>query len=484
MYDAARRSQEGEAERLASVAFDIRLAQGQALDAAVHGLWRAHPELSARGGLSAGQSAGLAAVLGCALVVLATAQEALIATAITATTLVFSLIIAFRIAATLAAAVRPIRTPDLAPEQETPSLTLLVPLLREKEVVGDLIRSLEAIDYPRDRLEVKLLVEADDAETLSVLHPTSLPRGFEILPVPPGEPRTKPKALNFGLAQSTGEIVAIFDAEDRPAPGQAREAAAAFMRGGPDLAVVQAPLRIHNVEASWISGQFALEYAIQFNILLPLVARLGWPMPLGGTSNYVRRSWLERAHGWDAWNVTEDADLGVRLARLGGRAAMISEPTWEEAPSRLSHWMAQRTRWQKGHLQTWGVLMRRPLGAIRNLGFIPFLGLHLVLGGGLFASLLHLPLAAAAAVSLAFDPSGVPAGYAALFGLGYASTLGAAFIAGGGLAQPLRLATLPLYWPLLTIALVLALSELRRRPHFWAKTPHGITPGARRRSAA
>src|SRR5690606_32310519 len=123
-----------------------------------------------------------------------------------------------------------------------------------------------------------------------------------------------------------------------------------------NLAVVQAPLAIHNGGSSWIARQFEMEYAILFKVWLPFLARLGFPLPLGGTSNYFRRDRLQRAGGWDAWNVTEDADLGMRLARFGGRAAMIASPTWEEAPVQLHHWMTQRARWMKGHLQAWLVL--------------------------------------------------------------------------------------------------------------------------------
>lgn len=185
---------------------------------------------------------------------------------------------------------------------------------------------------------MKLLIEADDHETLDAILAASPPAWFEILPVPPGEPRTKPKALNYGLQFARGDIIAVFDAEDRPAADQPRAAISAFRTGLKDLAVVQSPLVIHNGKDSWVARQFEVEYSIHFGIWLPLLARLKLPLPLGGTNNYFRRDWLEKAGGWDAWNVTEDADIGLRLARMRGRSTTIFPPTYEEAPARFKPW--------------------------------------------------------------------------------------------------------------------------------------------------
>src|SRR5262249_28597356 len=145
--------------------------------------------------------------------------------------------------------------------------------------------------------------EADDDDTIEAVRHSGMPSRFELIPVPPGEPRTKPKALNLGLASARGEIIAVFDAEDRPSPDQPREAVAAFRSGSKDLAVVQAPLLAHNGADGWFARQFQIEYAILFRVWLPFLARAGLPLPLGGTSNYFCRRKLEAAGGWDAWNV-------------------------------------------------------------------------------------------------------------------------------------------------------------------------------------
>lgn len=387
--------------------------------------------------------------------------------------LIFSLLIGLRLLATLSA-LRARKQAGLArvPDGELSTLTILIPLLREEaDVIRALVDAISRLDYPPDKLDVKILVEADDSKTVNAVLDAGLPPWFEVIPVPPGDPRTKPKALNYGLASARGQFVAVFDAEDRPSPHQPRAAMAAFQSGGKALAVVQAPLLIHNGRDGWLARQFQIEYAIHFKVWLPFLARLGLPLALGGTSNYFRRDRLEAAGGWDAWNVTEDADIGLRLARFGGEARMIEPPTLEEAPSRLGPWMNQRTRWMKGHLQTWLVLMRQPFKAAREIGFLRFVATQLTLGGALVASALHAPL-------LLWLPFGILLGGMApwhfgLFAAGYASTIFAALAADKRGSRFWAILS-PLYWPLQSYAMLRALIEMKLRPHFWAKTPHHI----------
>jgi cellulose synthase/poly-beta-1,6-N-acetylglucosamine synthase-like glycosyltransferase len=396
---------------------------------------------------------------------------------------VFGLIISLRLAATLSAVFPP--SPEeirWTPDHNLPRITLLVALLREgEEVIRDLLSHLARLDYPAGKLDVKLLIEADDDQTLGALEAAGdQALVYEVIPVPPGEPRTKPKALNYGLATAHGDIVAVFDAEDRPSPGQAREAAAAFQRGGADLAVVQAPLLIHNRDEGWLAGQFDVEYAIHFNVWLPFQSRLGAPFALGGTSNYFRRRALVAAGGWDAWNVTEDADLGLRLARFGGRAAMITQPTYEEAPFRLQHWFNQRTRWMKGHVQTWLVLMRRPFTAARGMGWLQFAAMQLTFGGALLASAMHAPLIAWLVAGIFTPLVSLEGWHAALFGLGYGSVVAAAFASKTAKPTLATFLLLPAYWLLHSLAMARALGELVHRPYYWAKTPHGDAARKRR----
>jgi cellulose synthase/poly-beta-1,6-N-acetylglucosamine synthase-like glycosyltransferase len=282
--------------------------------------------------------------------------------------------------------------------------------------------------------------------------------------------------LNYGLSFTTGDIIAVFDAEDRPSPHQPREAVAAFRSGGSRLAVVQAPLLIHNGREGWLARQFQIEYAIHFCVWLPFLARFGLPLMLGGTSNYFRRSHLEAAGGWDAWNVTEDADLGLRLARFGDRAAMISAPTWEEAPARFRDWLAQRTRWMKGHLQTWLVVMRNPAKSAAGMGWVRLLSVQLSLGGSLLAAMMHLPLIIWMTLGLATNLVSLEGWHAVMFGVGYGGVVAAALAAKTRPLPVHALILLPFYWPLLSVAMLCALYEMKTRPHFWAKTPHGAKP--------
>ena len=423
-----------------------------------------------------GQSFAFGAAIAGAVVLLLFDAMLMYSVAVLFLASVFGLIIFLRLCATIAALpVKPAASSVRAPDCDLPMLTVLVPIYREAvDVVVALTRALDALDYPADKLEVKLLLEADDPETIEAVGQADAPSYFELLPVPPGKPRTKPKALNYGLANSLGDIIAVFDAEDRPSPSQPREAVAAFLSGPANLAVVQAPLLVHNGAESWLARHFEIEYAILFRVWLPFLARLNLPLPLGGTSNYFRRNRLEDAGGWDAWNVTEDADLGLRLARFGGRAATISSPTWEEAPVRFPDWLAQRARWTKGHLQTWLVLMRHPLAAAKQMGWLNFASAQLTLGGSLLTSAMHTPLLIWLLLGL-FTPLVTLEGWhAALCGVGYGGVIAAAVAARLKVLPTRTLLTLPLYWPLLSFALLKALVQMSIRPHFWAKTPHGL----------
>src|SRR5262249_16387500 len=235
-----------------------------------------------------------------------------------------------------------------APREAWPTYTILCPLYREANVVPDLMAALARLDYPVGALQIQLLIEADDPDTLAAALAAPSAPHIEIVLIPSSAPRTKPKALNVGLARARGAFVVVYDAEDRPHPQQLRMALKAFTDGDAQLACVQAPLLIDNAAASWISQQFAAEYAMQFLEVLPMLARFRLPLPLGGTSNHFRTAALRACGGWDPNNVTEDADLGYRLARDNWRIDVIAPPTYEEAPIRLGPWLNQRARWIKG----------------------------------------------------------------------------------------------------------------------------------------
>lgn len=448
----------------------------EALAAACEGLANARPEASAKRVLTRSQA--LALILAALALLTASAFAPTLTGAVAQTLLavLFTAALMLRLAAAAAALVPPRPPPPIL--GPLPVLTVLCPLYKEAAVAPDLVAALERLDYPQDLLDVKLILEADDEPTIAAVEAMRLPGFCSVVVVPAAAPRTKPKALNYAMAFALGEIVTVFDAEDRPHPSQPRAAVAAFAAAGPALACVQAPLIADNAGEAWIARQFAAEYAFQFAALVPFLARLGLPLPLGGTSNYFRLSALRASGGWDPYNVTEDADIGYRLCREGWRLGAVTPPTMEEAPVTLGAWRRQRTRWIKGHLQTWLVLMRRPGAALRDLGLKGFTAMQLTLAGGIVAAALHGPLAVALLIAACLP--GVPVGPlgAAIAVAGYATGLLALVIGAAAARQPkaaLAALTAPLYWPLASWAALCALGELVLKPHYWAKTTHGLS---------
>ena len=368
-----------------------------------------------------------------------------------------------------------------------PSYAVLVPIYKEAAIVPDLLKALDRIDYPREKLSILLLVEADDEETRTAIVNASLPAHFMQIDVPVCEPRTKPKALNYALAFVNADLVVIFDAEDRPHPSQLREAALRMASGGPSLACLQGRLAVDNRDASFLSRQFAIEYSALFDGLLPFLASERLPIPLGGTSNHFRTEILKRIGGWDPYNVTEDADLGLRLTRLGYRIEILLSETWEEAPERYDGWMRQRSRWFKGWMQTWLIHMRSPVALWKELGRSRFLGFQVMIAGMLISALIHPVFIVTFATSIAtiilsaVNNSSLFWFLIAINGinllLGYGGAMLLAHRAaskryGFGWRQVLAM---PLYWLMMTPAAWRALIQLIRTPHHWEKTTHGLS---------
>jgi glycosyltransferase XagB len=371
-------------------------------------------------------------------------------------------------------------------DDELPVYSVLVPVFREANMLPHLIRSLQALRYPAARLDVKIILEEADIETRQMAERLVKGTGFELIVVSPGMPQTKPRALNLALLFARGDLVTIYDAEDIPQPAQLRLAAECFHGADASVACLQARLAYYNCNENWLTRQFTIEYATLFDLILPTLARFGLPLPLGGTSNHFRHRALIDAGGWDAWNVTEDADLGLRLARRGYRCEVLSSTTFEEANCRLGNWMHQRARWLKGWMQTWIVLMRQPLVAWRQMGTAGFLTAQLMMAGMIGAALLHPVFLALTVHDLLTVPYGSlgPGGKAAritaisvlLAGYGAAMAAGAHALVIRRLNPLLpAVATMPLYWLLMSAAGWLALWQLLRAPFHWNKTAHGIS---------
>ncbi|BBZ35189.1 glycosyltransferase [Mycolicibacterium confluentis] len=372
------------------------------------------------------------------------------------------------------------------PDGELPRYTILVPAYGEPEVVGDLIGAMSQLEYPRDKLQVLLLLEADDDVTIAAARRCGESDVITIVLVPPAEPRTKPKACNYGLHFATGDIVTIYDAEDLPEPLQLRRVAAAF-RGLPDkIACVQAKLEYHNGNQNLLTGWFTAEYGLWFGYLLPGMMRSTSPIPLGGTSNHLRRDILDEIGAWDPFNVTEDADLGLRIDASGYHTAVIDSATLEEANSDPINWVRQRSRWYKGYLQTWLVHVRQPVKLFRILGPRSFLRFTLVLAGTPIIAVLNLLFWLITVLWFLGQPALVGAVFPwyiyfpALIALvlGNAATLFMNMIAlreddRSDLLIPVL--TVPAFWLMMSVAAAKGCYQLIRNPSYWEKTFHGLS---------
>ena len=371
-------------------------------------------------------------------------------------------------------------------EADLPAYTVLVPMYREARVLPLLVNALRNLDYPQSKLEVLLVLEEDDVETIEAAKALKMPGIFAIIRVPPSQPKTKPKACNYALQFARGEIVTIYDAEDQPEPDQLKKAVLAFRRGDPKLACVQARLNYFNRGENWLTRMFTLEYSQWFDFLLPGLDWLKVPIPLGGTSNHFKLEALRQVGAWDPYNVTEDADLGVRLAQEGYSVGVINSTTFEEANGVLPSWINQRSRWIKGYMQTWLVHMRKPVHLWRSIGWRGFFSFQLFIGCPPLIMLLN-PVMWFIFICVMLFKDG---SWGWLFP-GYIGTLAAfnlivanAALVYFGVVAALKRRYLdlvvsgvlqPFYWVLHSVAAYKALWQLVTNPHYWEKTEHGAS---------
>jgi cellulose synthase/poly-beta-1,6-N-acetylglucosamine synthase-like glycosyltransferase len=371
------------------------------------------------------------------------------------------------------------------PDNELPVYTVMIAAYHEPEVIATTLRSLAALDYPAHLLDIKLLLEADDEATRAAVRAALPAPNVDVVLVPPSHPRTKPKALNFGLLRARGELVTIYDAEDRPEPLQLRRAVVAFSRAAPRVACLQARLEYHNPHQNLLTSWFAIEYLSWFGFALPAIAGGDTPVPLGGTSMHMRRAVLEEIGGWDPFNVTEDCDLGVRLYRMGYRTEFLNSTTYEEANSDAINWIKQRSRWYKGYAQTWLVHMRHPRRLWHELGGRGFCGFNMLVGATTLTALLN-PLFWVLTLTWFFaHPPFIQSIFPTwVYFPGLASMIAGNFLAcyvdlivirAAGRPGLIRAALLaPVYWLLISVGALRAFLQLLISPFFWEKTAHGL----------
>ena len=375
------------------------------------------------------------------------------------------------------------------PDSELPFYTILLPAYKEASVIIKLIENLAQMDYPANRLEVLLLIEEDDEETLSALRAADPPSQFQLVVLPPAEPRTKPKALNFGLTLARGKIVAVYDVEDTPDILQLRRAAVALDRYGPEVACLQGKLSYRNATQNIITKWFTVEYAMWFSFFLPGLASLGAPIPLGGTSNHFRRSALRALGGWDPYNVTEDCDLGVRMFREHYQIKVLESTTLEEANSDFVNWVKQRSRWYKGYLQTFLIHLRSPRQLTKAIGLKGDFHLGAFVGATPILAAFNPLFWGMTLVWFVAHPQFVRAVFPApvyYFGLllwafgnfllWYLTVLTARHTNKDGLVLAAML--VPIYWVMMSVAALKAMWQLVITPSFWEKTAHGLDADA------
>ena len=475
------------------------------MDDAAYGLADRTPERSARSGWGKWQRIALIGSVGAFVIAATLDWRATVLLSLLVVNLLFLFGIAFKVLACLVGmrqlrrvekrndprhGAEPVGLVRRLPDNELPVYTILVPAYHEANVVAKVIEHVGALDYPMSKLQVLLLMEADDADTIAAAKAARPPDHVRFVVVPAGGPQTKPKACNVGLALAEGEFLVIYDAEDRPEPEQLREVVSRFLETPEDVVCLQARLNYFNARENLLTRMFTLEYSFWFDDMLPGLDAMRLPIPLGGTSNHFRVSALRELGGWDPYNVTEDADLGVRAAADGKTVGIIESTTWEEACSEWKAWIRQRTRWIKGYMVTALVHMRRPRQLYREtgargvfgvLGLIAgtpamFLCCPLVWGFWLFTFLggtvpgFHLPswVETATLVNL-------------LVGNGAMILLSALAARRRRAYDLIPFALLnPVYWVLHSIAAYRALWQLIVSPSHWEKTPHGIVHGPHR----
>ncbi len=374
-----------------------------------------------------------------------------------------------------------------------PMYSIMCPLYKEWQVIPQFTQAIQAIDYPKDKLDVMLILEEDDTETIAKVKSMSLPAYFRTIIVPDAQPKTKPKACNYALKKAKGEYAVIYDAEDVPDPLQLKKSIVAFNQlRKQNIVCLQAKLNYYNPEQNLLTRFFTAEYSLWFDVILPGMHSVNAPIPLGGTSNHFKVSDLKLLSGWDPFNVTEDCDLGMRLVKYGYRTMILDSTTYEEANSDVANWFRQRSRWIKGYIQTYLVHMRSPQEFLSDWHNPNLLFFQLIVGGKVLSLIINpimwittivyftLRSTAGAFIESLFIGPVFYLGFTALvlgnFMYLYYYMIGNAKREQWSLIKYCYL--IPIYWLMMSIAAWKAFYQIMVKPHYWEKTTHGLHLGS------
>jgi cellulose synthase/poly-beta-1,6-N-acetylglucosamine synthase-like glycosyltransferase len=371
-------------------------------------------------------------------------------------------------------------------DAELPVYTILLPVYKEDKLIKKLIWNLQSLDYPREQLDIKLLIEEDDDKTLNAVRNLDFPAIFEVIVVPFHMPKTKPKACNYGLHFSRGKYLTIYDAEDIPDTDQLKKVVTMFNKLPSNYICIQSALNYYNRNENFLTRMFTLEYSYWFDYMLPGLDTLDIPIPLGGTSNHFKLQNLVELGAWDPFNVNEDADLGVRAYAKGYKIAIVNSTTYEEANNEPINWIRQRSRWIKGYMQTYLVHMRDPVALWKKVGWKGFLGFNFFIGATPLTFLVYPFLLLFFICYLVFDLSNIRTLFPdwvlfmAIFNLMVGNIL---MIYINMIAvfkrrfYELILFSIanPVYWLMHSIAAFKGLYQLIVKPFYWEKTNHGLS---------
>ena len=369
---------------------------------------------------------------------------------------------------------------------ELPVYTILLPVYKEDKLIKKLIWNLQSLDYPREKLDIKLLIEEDDDKTLNAVRNLDFPAIFEVIVVPYHMPKTKPKACNYGLHFAHGKYLTIYDAEDIPDTDQLKKVVTMFNKLPSNYICIQSALNYYNRNENFLTRMFTLEYSYWFDYMLPGLDTLDIPIPLGGTSNHFKLQHLVELGAWDPFNVTEDADLGVRAYAKGYKIAIVNSTTYEEANNEPFNWIRQRSRWIKGYMQTYLVHMRNPVALWKKVGWKGFLGFNFFIGATPLTFLVYPFLLGIFICYLVFDLSNIRTLFPdwvlfmSIFNLMVGNIL---MIYINMIAvfkrryYELILFSIanPVYWLMHSIAAFKGLYQLIVKPFYWEKTNHGLS---------
>ena len=368
------------------------------------------------------------------------------------------------------------------PSMVAPIYTILLPVFKEANGVNKLINNISALEWPKTRLQVLLLVEYNDKVTQDALNIPNLPPYVQVVIIPKGDVQTKPNACQYAIENYvTGEYTVIYDAEDVPEKDQLKKAFAKFYHGTKDLACVQAKLNYYNRTENWLSALFTVDYTTWFDGYIRGLSYFNLPIPLGGTSNHFRTSILKKVGGYDKYNVTEDADLGITLNEMGYRTEILDSTTWEEAMISTSGWIKQRTRWTLGYIITSLVHARQ---SHKNTDAVAKLSTFLFVTGTPLSNLFVLPC-------FFITVTNYYLGWFGFLFTGYSGALAFLIFWVANLSMILismiaclrrkyyvhsfMCLLLPVYWFMQAIATYRAVWKLFTAPHKWEKSQHGLT---------